>query len=122
MPDSCWIRGKARDLSAIETTVLVLTPLLAFGGSIIGHLVTRRTASELDRWRKREETMRLLRWSTELAIDGDEDRSRAGLVVLGGLLDSPLLDEADIQLVATVTAHVAGDPGETDLDGLVGQG
>jgi hypothetical protein len=106
-------------LAAIEVVILGFTPVLAFGGSLFGHLVTRKSATELDRWRKREETMRMLRWSTELAVDRDEDRARAGLVVLRALLDSPLLDEEDIQLVATVAADVAAHLVEREGDASV---
>lgn len=94
-------------MEILTAVVLVATPLLAFAGGLAGHLLSRRGAVELDRWRKREETMRLLRWATELATDDDEARARAGLTVLGALLESPLLDDADVELVATITGSVA---------------
>lgn len=96
-------------MTVLTVIVLVATPVLAFAGGMTSHLLTRKTATELDRWRKREETMRMLRWATELAIDTDPDRARAGLVVLAALLDSPLLDDADVNLVATVAQYVATD-------------
>lgn len=43
--------------------LLALTPVLAFLGALIGHVLTRRASLELDRWRRREETMRMLRWA-----------------------------------------------------------
>lgn len=85
----------------------VATPVLAFTGALVGHRVSRRSALELDRWRKREETMRMLRWATEFAVDSDVDRARAGVLVLVGLIDSPLLDEDDNALVSSVLGHVA---------------
>lgn len=94
-------------MEILTVVVLVATPLLAFGGGLLGHLLSRRAATELDRWRKREETMRMLRWATELAVDTDPDRARAGLVVLDALLESPLLDDDDVALVATVSGYVA---------------
>lgn len=94
-------------MEILATVVLVATPLLAFGGGLTGHLLGRRGAVELDRWRKREETMRLLRWATELATDADDARARAGLTVLEALLESPLLDDADVALVATIAGSVA---------------
>lgn len=97
-------------METLTVILLVATPVLAFLGAMAGHLLLRRTAVELDRWRKREETMRLMRWAVELATDTDQDRARAGLIVLGALLDSPLLDEADIDLVATVAGVVALPP------------
>lgn len=104
----------------LATAMLIATPILAFLGGMLGHLLSRRSATELDRWRKREETMRMLRWATELAIDSDPDRARAGLVVLDALLDSPLLDTDDIELVATVTQYVAIQTTGTEPDELPG--
>ena len=43
------------------------TPAAAFVGALIGHIVSRKGAKELEIWRRREETMRMLRWATELA-------------------------------------------------------
>lgn len=105
-------------MTTLVAIMLVATPVLAFAGGIAGHLLTRKSATELDRWRKREETMRMLRWATELAINADPTKARAGLLVLDALLDSPLLDHADVTLVATVTQYVAtgelDDPGGRD--------
>ena len=39
------------------------TPLAAFIGGVLGHLILRKGANELDVWRRREETMRMLRSS-----------------------------------------------------------
>lgn len=94
-------------MKALTAVVLVLTPLLAFTGALIGHWVTRRSSRELDRWRKREETMRMLRWATELALDADPNKARSGLVVLFALLRSPLLDKEDVELLATVAGDLA---------------
>ena len=96
-------------MGGITAVVAVATPGLAFAGAAWGHKVSRRSAVELDRWRKREETMRLLRWAVELATDTDEAKAKAGLTVLSALLDSALLDDADIELVATVVGAIATD-------------
>lgn len=96
-------------MDALTVIIAIATPLLAFAGAAWGHKVSRKSALELDRWRKREETMRLLRWAVELATDDDEAKAKAGLTVLGALLDSPLLDDADVELVATVVGAVARD-------------
>jgi hypothetical protein len=42
--------------------VAVATPILAFVGAFVGHVISRSASKELDHWRRREETMRLLRW------------------------------------------------------------
>jgi len=35
---------------------------------LVGQLLTRRGARELDVWRRRAETMRMLRWAAELTM------------------------------------------------------
>ena len=60
----------------LAVLVLVGTPLLAFAGVFIGHLVTRREARELEKWRRREEAMRTARWAAEQAVSGSEARQR----------------------------------------------
>lgn len=42
-------------------------------------------------------------------IDQDETKAMAGLNVLGALLESPMLDEDDVELVATVVGAIARD-------------
>lgn len=91
---------------SLAAFALVATPLLAFGGALLGHWINRRSAVELDRWRKREETMRMLRWAAELATGQEIARADVGVVAIGALLESPLLDRADDAMVATVASAV----------------
>jgi hypothetical protein len=86
---------------------LVATPLLAFGGALLGLWLNRRSATELDRWRKREETMRMLRWATEVALADDARRAESGAAILTALLVSPLVDPVDVELPTSVAATVA---------------
>ncbi|MGI9157698.1 MAG: hypothetical protein ACR2FG_13880 [Marmoricola sp.] len=92
---------------SLTAAVLIATPVLAFAGSLLGSFLTRRAARELDRWRKREETMRMLRWAVDLGVNVDDDRRKAGLAVLTALLRSPLLDIDDVGMVSTMTTYVA---------------
>lgn len=92
---------------SLATLTLVATPLMAFLGVLVGHRLTRTGARELDRWRKREETMRLVRWATELGLDLDHRRSLVGVEFLGALVDAPLVDRDDRMLVAAVFDVVA---------------
>ncbi len=92
---------------SLAAFALVASPLLAFLGVLLGHRVTRTSARELDRWRKREETLRLLRWATDLAVDAEPARATVGIAVLEGLLVAPILDEDDRTLVTTVGTAVA---------------
>lgn len=88
-------------------TILVAgaTPLLAFAGALVGHRVVRRSAVELDRWRRREETMRMLRWSTELAL-ADPRTGHVGVVALRELRRAELLQNDDKHLVYGVARAV----------------
>ena len=81
-------------------------PLLAFVGSGLGTAFGRRGDRELDVWRRREETMRLLRWAAELAADPAGPRRAIGLSALAALDGSELLQPADAELVATVARGV----------------
>jgi hypothetical protein len=71
------------------------TPALAFAGGLIGQLVTRRGAVELEKRSKREEVMRILRWAAELGVSADEAKARLGRAELDTLLDADLLDEEE---------------------------
>jgi hypothetical protein len=102
-------------MDVLTVIVLIAAPILGFAGGLVGHLLGRRGDLELDRWRKREETMRMLRWATELATDTDPGRAQAGITVLSALLDSPLLDEADVEMVGIIAGTIARTPiGQAD--------
>lgn len=89
------------------TLLIALLPgALAFLGALTGHLLGRRSAVELDRWRHREEAMRLMRWAVELAVSEEKSRARAGLTTLTALLDSPMLDTDDVDFMFTIAAAV----------------
>lgn len=90
----------------VAVVIAVATPLLAFAGVIVGQLLLRRGALEQDvRWR-REETMRLLRWAAELALDADPGRSAVGVAALDGLQQSELIRRHDQPLVTAVLQAV----------------
>lgn len=94
-----------------DAVLAVLVGIMAFVGSALGHWVSRKGAVELDRWRRREESLRLLRWSVEMAIDSAHpSRQRAGILALDALYDSPLLDDDDVDLVVAITEGLATAP------------
>lgn len=72
------------------------------------------------RWR-REETMRLLRWAAELAIDkseaSTESTNLAGLQILDALQRSPLLQEADQAFISAVLEAVVDQADVEDSAG-----
>ena len=55
------------------------TPLAAFTGVALGHYLLREGANELDVWRRREETMRMLRWASEQAATSHPTQARMGV-------------------------------------------
>ncbi len=96
----------------LAIVIAVTTPVTAFAGAIVGQWWARRSAHELDTWRHREETMRLLRWSVERAVGEDSPEARAGLAALGALRTSELLQPEDLELVVTVTDALLEEPTE----------
>jgi hypothetical protein len=96
-------------ISVVGVAMTVLSPLLALGGVALGSYLTRKSDRELDTWRHREETMRMVRWAVEQILDGDEAGTDAGVVTLRSLMRSELLQPEDYDLVAALTAAVAID-------------
>ena len=72
--------------------IAVGTPVLTFVAAVLGNLVARRTAHELETRSKREEAMRHLKWAAELAVSDDPRRADLGIRELMALAGSSLLD------------------------------
>ncbi len=86
----------------------LVTGLLAFLGSLLGHWIARKRDVALDVWRRREESLRMLRWAVELAIDDSApSRQEAGIDILDALYASPLLQDDDVALVESVMSSIA---------------
>ena len=81
-------------------------------GVLIGHLLLRKGANELDVWRRREETMRMLRWASELAVSEEDAKARMGVAALAALSESELLQQEDQELVDAVLDSVIEEPVE----------
>jgi hypothetical protein len=75
------------------------TPASAFVGVMLTGLLGRRSAAEIERRSRREEVMRLMRWSAEMAIDADERKRQLGAQQLTVLADSELLGMPEKPLV-----------------------
>ena len=88
------------------------TPVSAFVAVLIGHVLLRRGANELDVWRRREETMRLLRWASEQAASNEPAKARMGVAALDALGASELLQAADQELVDAVIDSLIEEPVE----------
>src|SRR4051812_40579279 len=94
---------------SLAAFALVASPVLAFLGALLGHRLSRTSALELDRWRKREETMRLLRWGIDIALSQrDQARASVGIGVLDALLYAPILDDEDKELVSAIASASTG--------------
>ncbi|HZO64592.1 MAG: hypothetical protein ACRDP9_04740 [Kribbellaceae bacterium] len=78
------------------------SPLAALAGVWIGAGMIRRSDRELDHWRRREETMRMLRWAGEQLDSDHTGVRRLGLVTLSELVRSELLQPEDAALVTEV--------------------
>ena len=64
----------------------------------------------MDVWRRREETMRMLRWASEHAASSDDAKARMGIAALDALSDSELLQEQDQALVDAVIDSLLEEP------------
>jgi hypothetical protein len=90
------------DAELLAAIAALVSPLAALAGVWIGAGMTRRSDRELDHWRRREETMRMLRWAGE-QLDSDHlGVRRLGLVTLSELVRSELLQPEDAALVTEV--------------------
>jgi hypothetical protein len=96
-------------MTVVGVVATVCSPLLALGGVALGAYLTRKSDRELNVWRHREETMRMVRWAVEQIMDDDELGTDAGVVTLRSLMRSELLQPEDYDLVAQLTAAVAID-------------
>lgn len=85
-------------MSAVAAGALTLL------GAVLGHLLGRVTAREQERWRRREETMRLLRWVADAASESEGRRLEVGVAALTALTVSPMVDSEDDDFVWAVLA------------------
>jgi hypothetical protein len=90
-------------LAVLGAVATIASPFLALGGVLLGARISRKADEELDVWRHREETMRMVRWAVEQITSGEEPKIRAGAVTLRALMQSELLQKEDYYLVAQLT-------------------
>ena len=96
-------------IAVVGVIMAALSPLLVLGGVALGSYMVRKSDRELNTWRHREETMRMVRWAVEQILEGEEAGTDAGVVTLRSLMRSELLQPEDYDLVAALTASVAID-------------
>ena len=96
-------------IAVVGVIMAALSPLLVLGGVALGSYMVRKSDRELNTWRHREETMRMVRWAVEQILEGTDAGTDAGVVTLRSLMRSELLQPEDYELVAALTASVAID-------------
>jgi len=72
--------------------------------TVVSLVLTRHAARDGVRREGRSETYGLLRWAADLALRDSARPRLAGLRILRALAVSPLIDPADLDLVAAVLA------------------
>jgi hypothetical protein len=87
----------------------------------LDHLSKRIEAMELDKWRRREETMRMLRWASEKAVDKVEKVRYLGIAALTALGVSELLQKEDQAFIDSVIDAILDEP-ETEYNEAEGSG
>lgn len=107
----------------------LIVAVIALSGAVLSAILVRRSATdstvnavltrldgrlaevELERWRRREETMRMLRWAGESAAARDRPALAAvGLAALDALGSSELLQPEDQMFIDKVLAAILNDP------------
>lgn len=93
--------GKETTAAARRTNELTADSI---ANAVEARLNDRMSALELDKWRRREETMRMLRWAGEQATKGEDqaDAWRIGLATMEALGRSELLQQEDQELIDAV--------------------
>jgi hypothetical protein len=91
------------------------TPILAFLGAIIGHVITRRGAKEQEQRSRREQLMKTLQWAAELAISDDQAKARLGLGELQALADS-YLNDPEVQAFVDAALEAVVEPVADEID------
>ena len=88
----------------------LLTPLLAFAGALLGVVLNRRGARELERRSVREETMRNVPWAAELAVNAEVPHARLGVALLSALRSLDSLEGYERAMVKAALATMEPRP------------
>ena len=91
------------------------TPILAFLGAIIGHVVTRRGAKEQEQRSRREQLMKTLQWAAELAVSDDQATARLGLGELQALSVS-YLNDPEVQAFVDAALETVVEPVADEIE------
>jgi hypothetical protein len=86
------------------------SPALTATVAVVGQLLSRRGARELEARSKRGEVMRTLRWAAELAVSHDVRRARLGNRELKALQNSKLLDPVEVDFIIAALDAALEEP------------
>ena len=91
----------------LTVLTILLAPAFSFAGAYLGYRRARAADQALDHWRRREETMRMVRWAADHALADDESLRPVGVSALGALRRAELLQPEDEHLVEEIAEAVA---------------
>lgn len=108
----------ARRSARESTAIAELTARLSHRGALeanntaaLTRIDGRLAALELEKWRRREETMRMLRWAAENAANQDNDTlARVGVAALDALGGSELLQSEDQAFIDNILDAILEQP------------
>jgi hypothetical protein len=91
----------------LTVLTILLAPAFSFAGAYLGYRRARSADLALDRWRRREETMRMVRWAADKALSEEEAVRPVGVSALDALRRAELLQPEDERLVEEIAEAVA---------------
>ena len=91
----------------LTVLTILLAPAFSFAGAYLGYRRARSADLALDRWRRREETMRMVRWAADKALAEEEAVRPVGVSALDALRRAELLQPEDERLVEEIAEAVA---------------
>jgi hypothetical protein len=92
----------------------------SIANAVVARQETRRSALELDKRWRREESMRMLRWAAEQATSGNQRSAEVAVAVLEALETSEMVQVEDSMLVTAVIDALLAAP-EDAYDGAKGR-
>ncbi|HEU0286556.1 MAG TPA: hypothetical protein VFR22_05895 [Nocardioidaceae bacterium] len=91
----------------LTAVTIALAPAFSFAGAYLGYRRARSADLALDHWRRREETMRMVRWAADKALSDEEAVRPVGVSALDALRRAELLQPEDERLVEEIAEAVA---------------
>lgn len=103
------VLARAMSAEAWSATAAVASLVFSFIGGSLGARTASRADNRRDRGRRREETMRTIRWAAEKAADHDTLICEIGYDAMEALAASELLQAEDRSFLLRVTDAALGE-------------